>query len=181
MKLIDLIKSTAGIRDKQYPIKKIGSLDVVYYRSNKQLYITAQAFPTNPNRHTPYRVNLVFSGINFAEEPGKDVVIPYYSKPNVIDCYIERPSFDSKVLARCNCEDYYFMWEYFNKRNSSLLGPHKNYVRKTTHYPPKNPDQAPGLCKHILGLIKLLDRNKFIQRNLTATDYLNTPPRKYFT
>jgi len=180
MELIDLLQSTASIRARQYPIRRIGSIDVVYYKSNHQLYIIAQAFPSNADKRTPYRVSVVFSGIGFSETPVKGFELPYYKVPRQVECYIQRPTYNHKVIVRCNCQDFYFMWEYYDKKNKSLLGPHKPYIRKTTTYPPKNPTQTPGLCKHILGLVKLLDTNTFIEKNSVARNYLNAPPRNYF-
>lgn len=58
------------------------------------------------------------------------------------------------------------MWQYYNKKNKSLTGPHKTYIRKTPPPPEgrpyKNPNHIPGLCKHQLRLIHLLIQNNIL-------------------
>lgn len=70
-----------------------------------------------------------------------------------------------------NCEDYYYMWWYHDNVNKAHAGPKMPpYVRKTPlppargAYPVRNPDEAPGLCKHLIACFKYLQSNKIMTR-----------------
>lgn len=64
----------------------------------------------------------------------------------------------STVAVYCDCEDYQMRFANFNIQNNCHLGPPPpRYIRKTTTRPPANPNQVPGMCKHI---IKVTDELK---------------------
>lgn len=57
------------------------------------------------------------------------------------------------VKVRCNCLDFYYRFANYNSQDKSLVGrPPPPYQRKTNR-PPVNPDQVPGMCKHLLKLV----------------------------
>lgn len=178
MKLVDLIKQTSSLRKRQYAVVRLGSLDYKYVKNNKQLFISALAFPSkNSGRTSPYKVQIVFNQVESSENPTKQHIMPYSSKAGAIDYYLEQLTINHDVSIRCQCPDFYFMWSYYDKQNKALLGPHKPYVRKTDNYPPKNPEEKPGLCKHTLQLVKMLMGNDVIKKQQQVWNYLNRPVR----
>jgi hypothetical protein len=81
----------------------------------------------------------------------------------------EAPRPTNKVGCRCSCKAYYFWFSWPNMSNGCSFGTRfKPYVRKTPpddpRYPPKNPGNIPGLCKHILLLAATLQNSDFYKR-----------------
>lgn len=61
------------------------------------------------------------------------------------------------VKVRCNCLDFYYRFANWNGRDEALYGnPPPPYRRKTQNRPPVNPDQVPGLCKHVIKTVQSL-------------------------
>jgi hypothetical protein len=59
---------------------------------------------------------------------------------------------NSEVLVRCSCPDFSWRFNYYNHLDSSLYGKkRKKYEHKGG--PVANPQQLPGLCKHLIKLI----------------------------
>ena len=86
-----------------------------------------------------------------------------------VDTMAEAPSPLNKVGCRCSCKAYYFWFSYANLLNGCAFGTRfKPYVRKTPiddpRYPPKNPNNIPGLCKHLLLLAATLQNSDFYRR-----------------
>lgn len=164
-KLSELISSTKKARDKQYPNNAIRAIDFKYSSQNKQLYIKAQATPwSNKNRRSPYSVSMVIDKVLEMPDTSKpsDIFV-YYS--NGVKIFLKRPTFNNTCRVRCQCEDFRYMWSYYDKTNKALIGTFIPYIRKTDNYPVKNPDKLPGLCKHLLALTDKLVSGKIIIDN----------------
>jgi hypothetical protein len=73
-----------------------------------------------------------------------------------------------KCNVNCGCDNYYYMWWWGNRKvKAHEGGNYKQYVRKTPP-PPEgrpevNPQNIPGVCKHIVYVMKELKRKKVIQ------------------
>jgi len=64
----------------------------------------------------------------------------------------------NNVKVRCNCLDFHWRFAAYDYNDNSLVGkPPPPYVRKTTNRPPANPLAVPGLCKHLLKLVRHLE------------------------
>jgi len=79
------------------------------------------------------------------------------------------PSVTDNVGTRCSCKAYYFWFAWPNMANGCSFGTRfKPYVRKTApdnpRYPPKNPGNIPGLCKHQLLVAATLQNSDFYKR-----------------
>ena len=69
----------------------------------------------------------------------------------------EKPVFDiNPVRVGCSCDSQYFYFSYANWLNNAHIGrkprayvPVSNPKRKM---PPKNPNNIPGICKHIMAM-----------------------------
>jgi hypothetical protein len=64
------------------------------------------------------------------------------------------------VAVRCNCLDMKFRFSYFLSLDHSLFGRKpKKYIRvKGSNRPPINQKSLPGLCKHVIKLIEVLEQ-----------------------
>lgn len=73
-----------------------------------------------------------------------------------------------RCLISCGCDNYYYMWWWGNKKVKAQEGRgFKPYVRKTPA-PPEgrpevNPKNIPGMCKHLVFVMKELKRKRIIQ------------------
>lgn len=71
----------------------------------------------------------------------------------------ELPSLSKNpVRARCSCAAYYFWFSYANKLHSALSGrtftPYVPVQNPKRIVPPRNPNNYPGLCKHLIAFGK---------------------------
>ena len=64
---------------------------------------------------------------------------------------------NNNVKVRCDCLDFYHRFFPYNNRDKSLYGNvPRPYVRKTADHAPANPQQKPGVCKHLLAAAEAL-------------------------
>jgi len=176
MNLVEAVKFTSLIRRQQYYAGRVNAVDYKFLPKEKQLYIQSQNISSDHSKL--YRTQIVFEGIQSAESLDHIHKIPFSSKGHGIDFYLSELNVNSRIRTRCQCDDYYFMWSYWNSREKALLGPHKPYVRVPgSNRPPVNPDESPGLCKHLLVLIKKLMKDKLIKPDAAVMEYLNRPVR----
>jgi hypothetical protein len=180
MNLNEAVRYTDSIRKLQYKAGKVSAIDFKYLIKEKQLYINSQARSSDGSRI--YKASIVFKGLPAKKDMEDTFILPYSSKGHGVDFYIKQPTSSTEVMLRCQCPDYYFMWEFWNKQRKALLGPHKKYVRLTPPPPDGrpfvNPSEAPGCCKHLLAMIKMLTENKILYRDPFIMEYLNRPLRQ---
>lgn len=60
------------------------------------------------------------------------------------------------VKVRCNCMDFHYRFANYNAQDKSLVGKPPPLYQRKTNRPPVNPDQVPGMCKHLLKLVEML-------------------------
>jgi len=178
MNLLEIVKYTRNIRERQYSTGKVMSIGSKYTPQNKQLWIDAQSQSSDKSKL--YKLSIVFEGITNKEEISSTHQIPYIAKEHDVPIYLSKIDCKTRVRTRCSCEDYYFMWSYWNSREKALVGAHKRYipVRPPSGRPPVNPSESPGACKHLLALFKKLIDEKLIAKDSTVDHYLNQPVRK---
>lgn len=72
----------------------------------------------------------------------------------------------SPVQLKCNCHDFRFTWEYALSKIGSLIGKYRRYQRKTTTRPPRNAQNVPGMCKHVLNGVDFLFNSKLLVKDI---------------
>lgn len=80
--------------------------------------------------------------------------------------YASKIDYDTTPVAViCSCNDYRFTFAYWNKNrlNALTYGKLKAYQRKTLDRPSRNPDEIPGLCKHLLRLVHSLTEGNILK------------------
>lgn len=71
----------------------------------------------------------------------------------------------SNVKVRCDCLDFYFRFGSRNRGDDSLYGaPLPPYKRKTTTHASANPNNVPGLCKHLIKVVQALGEADLVTR-----------------
>lgn len=176
MKLRDAITETDKLRELQYPSGKVLRYAMRYIRPNKQLFIQAVVASGSVLGKT-YQVRLVFNGLLSSDKRSRQCTLKYKDVDGST-YYIQKPTADHHIMTRCQCADYRFMWHWWLGDRKALLGPRIPYTRLTTHYPEKNPSEIPGICKHLLVLIKKLISVRFLRSDPTVLSYLNRPKKQ---
>jgi hypothetical protein len=116
-----------------------------------------------------YDLVIQFHEVTFALEPNPLTPVRLETRvrgrgPRTI-IYAEQMSDDRHpVQIRCECSDFRFAWMHALKLKDSLYGTEIPYVRKTTTRPPRNPQDIPGYCKHILDYLDVLKERNILSR-----------------
>jgi hypothetical protein len=103
---------------------------------------------------------LLFKGVRYKVREEKGAVPLRTSDGRVV--FLEQiSSKEDDVLVRCTCKDFSYRFNYYNSLNGSLFG------RKRTKYEGKglweaNPQEAPGMCKHLMKMAKILRESKLL-------------------
>jgi hypothetical protein len=84
------------------------------------------------------------------------------SSSKAYDCVIVLEKATKGIHVRCNCEDFLFTFAYANHEKDCLYGDVPVYQKKTDRAP-KNPDNIPGACKHLLSAFAYMEKKKLIK------------------
>ena len=131
--VVKLTKATLpGAKDSKLKITQINITNMLGVGVKHVTALVDSA--TEPGKR--YKIWIMFTGVEVIKERGR----------------LDRPSLSkTKVFTRCDCPMYYFYLAYSNKVHKCLAGRSmKPYVRKTTTYPEKNPNNIPSVCKHLI-------------------------------
>lgn len=66
------------------------------------------------------------------------------------------------VKVSCNCNDFKWRFAYYNSKDGSLLGTAPPPYIGRTNRGAANPQETPGVCKHIIRLKKELENDNLI-------------------
>ena len=152
---VDAFPNTTMRQHATNPIK-ITNLHWVPYKGMKTLYIRGLA----QNEGKEYSPNIVFKQVKYHLDLGVNIITLIDN--NDQKYFLEQLSMDDNdVLVRCNCPDFKFRFGYYNHLDKSLQG------RKSKKYEGQglwesNPTHSPGLCKHIMKLMKVLDESGIV-------------------
>lgn len=118
--------------------------------------------PTPKDQHTQ---RMLFRGIDILKE--KDQKHPMPVKVGDETRYAELIKKDGIMDCRCSCNDFIFTWAWTLKQHGNLSPQQlKKYVRKTPPppegRPKRNPDDIPGVCKHLLAGLKAMSNEGMI-------------------
>lgn len=68
---------------------------------------------------------------------------------------------NNDVLLRCNCPDFFWRFNYYDYVDKSLYNrKRKKYESSGGH--PANPKEMPGMCKHLIKMIKTLHQSTIL-------------------
>lgn len=155
----DLVKNALQLRPQGFnPTGKAEIHDVTVSRKSKQLIIKGAVRGSKL-----YPIVVIFNGMEFVDAPDLDHPLSIdLSHGNYIYC--NKPSMEhTSVQVRCQCPDYYFTWQYYNKSDKALAGgAFPKYQRKTDYWPERNPLHISGYCKHVHQFVNTLKSKKFI-------------------
>jgi hypothetical protein len=136
-------------RKRQFAVGEIEIENVraVPYLGMRTLFVQSGA--RNQDRH--YSPVILFRDVNYNENG--EIIIEYQGDEYRFD----RLSLNNNdVLIRCNCPDFYWRFTHYNHLDHSLYGRDRAFYQNQGG-PPANPQEMPGMCKHLLALIRDLD------------------------
>lgn len=131
---------------------KIAQIKYTPYPKEGELRVSAVA-TNGQNQYTPV---ILFNEVIF--EPEDTAINTTFLASNNEEYNVKKIHLKGNtVKLRCNCLDFYHRFATWNFNDDSLYGPKPPpYPRKTNTRPPVNPMKVPGICKHLLKLIKTL-------------------------
>jgi len=137
---------------------RIVSLETLPFIGTKNLNVAAVASSDGTN----YNPTFIFNNVEFAEEDLPDNVT--FKAKDGNDYHIKPLDLNQHTLrVRCDCMDFYYRFASFNAKDKSLIGrPPKPYQRKTNRGP-VNPQQVPGVCKHLIATMKALKHSGMVR------------------
>lgn len=118
----------------------------------KTLFVRSTA--TNEDRQ--YRPMILFKNVNYSPEE------------NVVTLTVDNQQVNfeqlggNDVLVRCNCNDFYWRFNYYNHLDHSLYSRKRVRYDATTDRGPINPTESPGLCKHLMKMGEILTNNGIV-------------------
>lgn len=158
--LRDLMESAEKTRKKMNKSGTVKVLNMKPLVGNDSLTINAEAYGTRK-----YPMTMTFFNIDYSEEQTRDYPLAVTPQKGT---RFYMPQLDEDTLpvqVRCQCPDFRFTWAEWDKKEHSLSGRNfPRYRRKTENRPERNPDHAPGLCKHLYGLVERLKRDRIMKR-----------------
>lgn len=137
----------------------ITKLEYIPYIGTKLLHVRSQSVS---NGH-PYQQALQF--VNVAFEDADTPENATFKATDGTDAHVQPIVLsNTNCKCRCNCMDFYYRFAAYNAQDRSLVGrAPKPYIRKTETRPSVNPDQVPGMCKHLLKLTETLRQNGLVK------------------
>ena len=139
--------------DRQAGSGRVQVVDKVFVASPNQGIVMVKAQTRSSAKQ--YDTRMSFEGIEFQggeEDEGGNT--SSFQTPDGQEYVIVPAEYNSsEVRVSCSCLDFYYRFAVWNSKDSSLLGnPPPPYVNKTDGGKPRNPNQVPGMCKHLMAL-----------------------------
>ena len=147
---VDAFPSTQMRQHAVDPIV-ISSLQWVPFLGMKTLFVKGLA-ESGGSEYSPV---VVFKRVGYQDTSGPGV-IPLAASDGQ-EYFLERLSAEqTDVLVRCNCDDFYWRFNYFNSTDKSLYSRKRKKYEALYNPGSANPQSMPGLCKHLMKMAGVL-------------------------
>jgi len=152
---VDAFPGTTMRQHAVDPIK-ITNIRWLPYLGVRTLFVKAKA--RNEERH--YNPMVLFKNVQYHNANAQGRV---RLATNNRTYFLEQLSLEnSDVLLRCQCQDFYWRWVHTNHLDKSLYGRNRKKYEALYNPGSSNPDNAPGMCKHLIKLFKILKESGII-------------------
>lgn len=107
-----------------------------------------------------YLTKIYFEDVEYTDDEGDSVVI---TAQDGQEYRIKQLDYvNTQVEVSCSCLDFHYRFAVWNHGDGSLYGnPPDPYVKQTDREP-VNPNEVPGLCKHLMALVDELRRDNIL-------------------
>jgi len=159
----ELYKSTVNAfpstTKRQHAIDTIEISDLTWipYKGVRTLFVKGLA----QNENKEYKTIVLFKNVKYHENKMPSLVSISTDAGHV---FMERMQLEKNdILLRCTCPDFKWRFNYFDHVDKSLYG------RKRAKYEAKfnpgsaNPQEMPGMCKHLIKMMKTLIESGLIK------------------
>lgn len=134
----------------------INRLEYIPYEDG-QLRVQAQA-ASGGNQYEPI---IMFRDVQF--EPENLPTNVTFRATNGQEYHIQSiPLAQSNVRVRCTCLDFYYRFSSWNASDNSLAGAAPQPYLPKGERPPANPQQVPGVCKHVIKVVDRLRQSRIV-------------------
>jgi len=124
---------------------QVKKLELVPSQESRNLTAKAEINSSGSNYHT----TLLFDDVIYEDADQADNIS--FTGSDGDEYHIEPIDLSrSNVKVSCNCLDFYWRFAIWDHQRNSLNGHPPPPYQKVTNRPPVNPQQVPGVCKHIM-------------------------------
>lgn len=133
---------------------QISSLQWIPFVGFKTLFVKAIA----QNEGREYSPIILFKNVTYHEAAGPHIVGLNASDGH--EYFLERLSLTNQnVLVRCDCQDFKWRFNYYDHLDKSLYGPKRKKYEALLNPGSANPQELPGMCKHLIKFNKSLSQS----------------------
>ena len=163
---IDLYKSTVDAfpkttkRQNSIDMIKIIEMNFIPYLGMNTLFVKGLA--KNIDNQKEYNTTVLFKNIKYLQKENKNSIRLIASDDKKY--FLETINANSnEVLVRCDCPDFYWRFNYYNSLDKSLYGRKRKKYESISNGRIANVKKAPGMCKHLIKMIKALSDSKIME------------------
>lgn len=153
MSLINQVKSKLPSKRREHAVDEVNPTNVEIIPQNGKLLIRSQV---RGSKNDIYDSHILFSDVTYNPAEGEKRV-QFVSNGDTYEISpIKLQSTDCQV--RCSCLDFRWRLAMTDFSDGSLHGSKPPLYRAKTgsKRPPANPAKTPGVCKHLMALVKEL-------------------------
>ena len=152
---VDAFPGTTKRQHAVDPIK-ITNIRWLPYLGVRTLFVRAEA--RNENRH--YNPMVLFKNVQYHNANAQGRI---RLATNNRTYFLEQLSLENTdVLLRCQCEDFKWRFQHFDKLDKSLYGSNRKKYEALYDPGSANPKKMPGMCKHLMVLTTILKSSGII-------------------
>lgn len=164
--LPDLYQSTVDAfprttkRQHSTDLVRIAAMEWVPYLGVKTLFLKGLAQSGESGKE--YKPIVVFKGVRYHDNHTPGLV--EITANNGQRYLLEKLKYSSnEVLVRCNCPDFSWRFNYYDHLDKSLFGRKRAAYESTTGRPPANPGEMPGMCKHLIKFVRVIQQSGILE------------------
>lgn len=154
--LLDLYQSTVAAfpntRKRQHSVNTIRVQEVNFtpFLGMRTLFVRGSV--SNEENGHAYTPIILFKNVVYHPQKDQDEWIELVASDgrNYVLEMLERNVND--ILVRCNCQDFYWRFNYFDHEDHSLYGRKRKKYEAAISPGSANPNRMPGMCKHLIKL-----------------------------
>ncbi len=125
------------------------------YLGMRTLFVSALA----QNEGREYNPIILFKNVTYNEDG-----LPLVASDGTHYHMQELSLANNDVVLRCQCKDFLYRWHYFDHVDRSLYGTNRKKYEGRGLWE-ANPKKLPGMCKHLIKMVKVLNNSGVLVDN----------------
>lgn len=139
---------------------QIVKIETLPFLGTKNLNVAAMANSTESN--TTYKPSIIFNNVEFEKEDLQSNIT--FKAKDGADYHIQPLDLaQHTVRVHCTCLDFFWRFRNFNVKDKSSVARSTPPYKPISNRGPVNPQQKPGLCKHLLATFKALKHSGMVR------------------